>query len=391
MPGASLPHCCRYALTRLATALLASALITGCVTPPYLAPFPAKIARPGDGEAVVVDHSILIVDASGSVDIELVFPREKALLEAYVAGMPPGTYQAGIYVLGGRQRDQLPLDSFDRWNLKLHANELRYVGRETPLAAVLDELVETLAGSEGKAALVIFSDGIPTRYGKYIGPEETFEAARLLEAGYDGELCYHMIWIGEDPRGPLLLNRIAELSDCGSYHTLDGLSETAALADFQRDVYIGPAPPPAPTVRAMVDLDGDGIDDRFDRCARTPQGAKVDERGCWVIEDYVFATNAATILEQHRGALDAVVQVLQLNPGLRVRLDGHTDDTGAAEYNFDLAERRANAVSQFLQAAGVDGSRLEIRGFGPSRPIASNDSPEDRAKNRRVELSVIDF
>jgi OOP family OmpA-OmpF porin len=265
------------------------------------------------------------------------------------------------------------------------------VGRETPLAAVLDELVETLAGSEGKAALVIFSDGIPTRYGKYIGPEETFEAARLLEAGYDGELCYHMIWIGEDPRGPLLLNRIAELSDCGSYHTLDGLSETAALADFQRDVYIGPAPLPAPTVRAMVDLDGDGIDDRFDRCARTPQGAKVDERGCWVIEDYVFATNAATILEQHRGALDAVVQVLQLNPGLRVRLDGHTDDTGAADYNFDLAERRANAVSQFLQAAGVDGSRLEIRGFGPSRPITSNDSPEGRAKNRRVELSVIDF
>jgi OOP family OmpA-OmpF porin len=305
--------------------------------------------------------------------------------------MPPGTYEAGIYVLGGRQRDQLPLATFDRWNLKLHANQLRYVGRETPLAAVLGELGETLKGSEGEAALVIFSDGIPTRYGKYIGPEETFEAARLLEAGYAGELCYHMIWIGEDPRGPLLLNRIAELSECGSYHTLDGLSETAALADFQRDIYIGPAPLPAPTVRAMVDLDGDGVDDRFDRCARTPQGAKVDERGCWVIEDYVFATNAATILEPHRGALDAVFQVLQLNPGLRVRLDGHTDDTGAAEYNFDLAERRAGAVSEYLQAAGIEGSRLEVRGFGSSRPIASNDTPEGRSKNRRVELSVIDF
>jgi OOP family OmpA-OmpF porin len=374
--------------------VLSGALLSiggGCARPPYLAPFPAEITRPGNAEKVVVDRSILIVDASGSVDIERVFPREKALLEAYVAGMPPGTYDAGIYVLGGRERDQLPLARFDRWSLGQHAHELRYVGRETPLAGVLEELAETLDGSPDKTALVIFSDGFPTHYGKYVGPEETFEAARVLAGRPLGELCYHMIWIGADPRGSLLLNDIAQLTDCGSYHTLDDLSETEALAAFQRDIYIGPAPLQLPTERAIVDLDRDGVDDRFDRCARTPFGAQVDERGCWVIQDYVFATNAATILEQHRGALDAVVEVLERNPTLRVRLDGHTDDTGTAAYNFELAERRAGAVSAYLQAAGIDATRLKIRGFGPSRPIAANDTPEGRSKNRRVELSVIDW
>jgi outer membrane protein OmpA-like peptidoglycan-associated protein len=76
---------------------------------------------------------------------------------------------------------------------------------------------------------------------------------------------------------------------------------------------------------------------------------------------------------------------------LRIRLDGHTDVTGAAQFNFDLGERRAHAVAGFLRDGGVSGDRLEVRSFGPTRPIASNDTPEGRRRNRRVEISVIDF
>ena len=232
---------------------------------------------------------------------------------------------------------------------------------------------------------------MPTRYGKYIGPEETLAAASALVARHEGEVCFHTLQIGADPRGPALLETLAEMSACGSFHNLADVDDRDALYAFQQQIFNGPAPPPAPRkARAMTDLDEDGVDDRFDRCARTPLGAVVDERGCWVIEDYVFETDRAAILPEHRGPLDAIVVVLERNPKLRVRIDGHTDDTGAATYNFDLGERRAATVSRYLQAHGIADARLELRSFGAARPIASNDSLVGRTRNRRVELSVID-
>ncbi len=373
-------------------ALLLAIASTSCATTPYVAPFPAALTRPGAGEAVLVRDSILIFDASGSIDRKLVFPAEKALLESFVAGMPPGTYDSALFVLGGRPRDQLPMERFDRWHLREQANRLPFGGRETPLAAVLQELGENLDRGPGRVALVIFSDGVPTRNARYVGPEQTLTAARRLLARHEGAICYHTILVGSDPRGPALLQGIAGLSECGSFHALHEIDGPEALQAFQRHIYIGPAPPPKPpAARRMTDLDRDGVDDRFDRCARTPLGARVDERGCWVIEDYVFETNSAHIADEHRDALEDVLEVLLANPELRIRLDGHTDDTGEAGYNFDLAERRASAVGAYLQSAGIDATRLRQRSFGPTRPIASNDTAEGRRKNRRVELSIIDW
>jgi OOP family OmpA-OmpF porin len=256
----------------------------------------------------------------------------------------------------------------------------------------LREQAEIHRSGTQKLVYVIFTDGVPTRYGKYIGPDETLEAARQLSTAHEGELCFHTIQVGADPRGVALLIELAGMTGCGSFRLLDTLADAEALHAFQQQIYIGPAPPPAPArPRAMTDLDEDGVDDRFDRCAKTPRGAVVDSRGCWVIEDYVFASNASTILDEHAVALERVVAVLEENPSLRIRLDGHTDETGAAVFNFDLGERRAGAVAAFLREGGISGDRLEVRSFGPTRPIASNDTREGRSSNRRVEISVIDF
>ena len=372
--------------------LIAAIASAGCASPPYITPFPAEGIRPGPGEVVVTKDSVLILDASGSIDRELVFPQQKAVLESFVGGMPPGTYRSALFVLGGRSDEQLPPERFDRWHLRQRASQLRFGGRETPLARVLDELAQTLADADGRAALVIFSDGVPTLNARYVGPEQTLSAARRLLARHGGEVCYHTIWIGTDPRGPALLRELAGLSECGSFRALAEIDSPEALRTFQRHVYIGPEPPPRPPVaRRITDLDQDGVDDRFDRCARTPLGARVDERGCWVIEDYVFETDSASIVAEKMDALESVSEVLHANPKLRVRLDGHTDDTGTEAHNFALAERRAAAVAAYLRSRGTDPSRLELRGFGAARPIASNDTAEGRRKNRRVEVSVIDW
>jgi len=375
------------ALSSLSLALL----LTSCASAPYIEPMEAQVARPGAGEIVSAQSSVLVFDASGSIDRQTVFPTEKATLESFIAGMPPGTYDVALRVLGGRPDDQLRLARFDRYRLARHAFELSWTGRETPLARVLDESLDELRERDGRAVIVIFSDGVATRHGRYIGPEEALQSGRRLAGQSRGEVCFHTVQLGEDPRGRALLEPLAASTPCGSFRGIEELADPDGLLAFQRALYIGPAPPPETRSRRITDLDQDGVDDRFDRCAKTPIGARVDARGCWVVEDYVFDTNRATIRPAQRGALDEIVVVMQRNDSLRIRLDGHTDDTGSETYNFELSDRRAAAVRDYLVAHGIGGDRLEVRGFGSARPAASNDTPEGRRENRRVELSVIDF
>jgi len=68
---------------------------------------------------------------------------------------------------------------------------------------------------------------------------------------------------------------------------------------------------------------------------------------------------------------------------------GHTDSYGTEEYNMGLSVRRARAVADYLVAGGIDRSRLRVEGYGETQPVASNDTEDGRAQNRRVELSVI--
>jgi OOP family OmpA-OmpF porin len=318
-------------------------------------------------------------------------PKQRAFLHSFVGGMPPGTYRVSFRVLGAREAEQRPLKAFDRFDLIRRVSAFKWTGRETPLASVLSEFANNPTTPSRATRFVIFSDGIPTRFGRYIGPDETLAAARKLVETTGPHLCLHTIELGDDPRGPDLLKALAALTPCGSYHTLAELENTEALYAFQQEVFNGPKPPPTPAkARRIIDLDRDGIDDQFDRCPRTPLGAHVDDRGCWVIVDTVFQTNRSQIRTDQEGALDQAILVLQANSGLRVRLDGHTDDTGAAEYNFNLAEKRARSVRAYIIAHGIEADRLEVRSFGATRPIKANDTPAGRSQNRRVELSILD-
>jgi outer membrane protein OmpA-like peptidoglycan-associated protein len=85
-----------------------------------------------------------------------------------------------------------------------------------------------------------------------------------------------------------------------------------------------------------------------------------------------------------------VVSELSANPGQTVRIEGHTDAVGNDAYNQSLSQKRAEAVKEYLVSKGIAGSRIETTGFGESKPVASNDTAEGRAENRRVELKVLE-
>ena len=151
-------------------------------------------------------------------------------------------------------------------------------------------------------------------------------------------------------------------------------------------VYAAVAAAPA---AACADADGDGVCDADDQCPGTPPGTRVGSMGCDC--DYTlnleFAFDSAKLTPGDMAQLDALVPILT-NPKvgfIRGSIDGHTDSIGSEAYNLGLSKRRAEAVASYLQSRGVDlGDRFAINGFGESDPVASNDTEEGRAQNRRV-------
>ena len=166
-------------------------------------------------------------------------------------------------------------------------------------------------------------------------------------------------------------------------------AEPGAPAPVAPAPAVTPTPAPARTPDACPDADGDDVCDDQDVCPNTPKGAIVKARGCWIIENLLFDYDKSFIRPQYFDDLDKVVDVLKANPGLTVEIQGHTDNIGSKRYNKPLSERRAKAVVDYLIKKGISVSRLSSIGYWFSKPAASNDTPEGRQMNRRVELKPI--
>lgn len=146
-----------------------------------------------------------------------------------------------------------------------------------------------------------------------------------------------------------------------------------------------------------LDSDNDGVVNSADKCPDTAPGAKVDANGCVgktkTIETFEievqFPLNSAEIGDSYDNEIRRVADFLKANPETIVEIAGHSDSTGAAAYNQDLSQRRAEAVAARLtDALGVDPQRVSATGYGESQPIASNDTAQGRATNRRVEARI---
>jgi len=105
----------------------------------------------------------------------------------------------------------------------------------------------------------------------------------------------------------------------------------------------------------------------------------------FVFDGVFFDTGSANIQSESFPRLDRVVEYMAHRPNVRIRVSGHTDNVGDPQRNQRLSEQRAQAVRQYLVSHGIDGSRVEAVGFGDTQPVASNDTEDGRAQNRRIE------
>jgi OOP family OmpA-OmpF porin len=158
-----------------------------------------------------------------------------------------------------------------------------------------------------------------------------------------------------------------------------------------------------------LDSDGDGVPDYLDKCPNTPLGVQVDADGCPIKKeketviivqpgemesvvlngDANFEFNKSVLLPNAYVVLDSLVSTMMKHHEYKWEIGGYTDGIGSVNYNIKLSQRRAQAVVDYLVSKGVKNNKLKVTGYGKANPIATNETPEGRSMNRRVEIKVI--
>jgi OOP family OmpA-OmpF porin len=239
---------------------------------------------------------------------------------------------------------------------------------------------QILQGSPGRVAVIVVTDSENILHGR------AYKTVQKLRGKLGDRLCIYPILMDRDCDSRLVTDMIVNVGGCGFTVNADEIGAPDAMSRYVKEVFLGPPAGPVASATAYgpSDSDGDGVVDSRDRCPNTPRGAKVNADGCWQLSDIYFDSGQAAI--KNPRVLDEALAVLKASPTLTGEVQGHTDSTAAAEYNQKLSEARARAVSDYFIKQGIAPGRIRAVGFGETRPVASNDTPEGRAFNRRVEL-----
>ena len=285
----------------------------------------------------------------------------------------------------------------------------RAIGR-SPLAAAITAAGADMKESQGQLAVIIVSDGADM-------DTTPITAAKNMKAQFGDRVCIYTVLVGDDPAGETLMKQVAEAGGCGFSVRADAFKDSGDMGNFVKDVFLAKMVTPVAepvdsdgdgvtdnldrcpntskgvTVDSQgcpLDSDGDGVADYLDKCPNTPKGATVDVQGCWTYAAVVmFEFDSAEIKSEAYPMLNEAVLILKENPEIKIEIDGHTDNKGSAAYNMGLSERRAKSVMKYFVDNGVEAEQLTTKGFGFSKPAASNKTKEGRAKNRRVELTPV--
>jgi outer membrane protein OmpA-like peptidoglycan-associated protein len=213
-----------------------------------------------------------------------------------------------------------------------------------------------------------------------------FEGARALDRGAAGGAIVAAVsggkGLGAANSGPGASN--GALSDIGTPNS--GAAANSGVADFPAGAGHGP----------LIAGEGSPLADFTDLSSSGPMkaaGLELDsspEGLVLRVKDLRFVADSDEILRSELGRLDAIAVALKAIPGRSFLVSGHSASVGKASGELELSIRRAKKVSDELVARGIESGRLLYRGFGSSRPLAPNDTEEGRAKNRRVEITILD-
>ena len=336
-----------------------------------------------------VDNFYVILDSSGSQDETYkghsIYAISNDFLNRMNKTIPDMDLTAGMRNFGATgnlfaKETQLIYGTtkYTKDGFQAALDSVKWGGGSSPAEKAFDESSADMSIFEGDTAFIFVGDG------KYPDNDPAAAAARLKER-YGSSLCIHSVLVGsEDPSSVAAMQAVSDAGACGSYQSAKYLESPQAMAEWIADVFLVKVEQKAAPMPG--DSDGDGVTDDLDQCPDTPAGAPVNDRGCWIIDNVEFDFNKFNIKSEFIPTLVEIADVMNNNPSVTVRIDGHTDNVGSEDYNMKLGQKRATAAMQYLIDQGVAADRISTQSFGYSRPAATNATDWGRSRNRRNEF-----
>ncbi len=306
----------------------------------------------------VADNAILFLDTSSSTNDDYantgkpIIQVMKTELKNRIAGFPDLGHNIGIYTYTG-WKENLPMQVFNREKVSAALDTIPDKGGgPTPLRNGLKELDKVLQPLKGRTAIFVFWDG------EYTG-QDPIDVAKAMAKKYDA--CFYVISSAKPKREAEMAHNVPALNNC---------SRVIPLADFFNH--------PEYTSGALYDVK---VTEHVVTSTTTKLvGLKVDHMN--------FTFNGTELAANDTAELDQVAAFMKTQPKSYAVIAGYTDDVGTKDYNEGLSKKRAEMVSAYLKGKGIESSRVVVFWYGLTNPIVPNDSPENRAKNRRVEINV---
>jgi len=306
----------------------------------------------------VADNAIIFLDTSSSTNDKFgdtgkpVVQVVKSELKNRNSYFPEIGHNVGIYTYTDWQ-ENYAVQPYNREKVAAALDTVREKGSgPTALKIGLEKLEGIIKPLSGRTAVFVFWDG------DYTGQNPAEIAKKLAR---ENDVCFYVISSAKPKREASLKEDVASLNSC---------SRVIPLADFVNR--------PDYTSGALFDVK---VTENVVTTTDTKVvGLKVDNIN--------FATNKTELGAEDKADLDKVVEFMKDKPKSYALIAGYTDNVGTRDHNEGLSRRRAEMVGSYLKERGVDDSRMVLFWYGPNNPIASNDSAENQAKNRRVELAV---
>lgn len=312
----------------------------------------------------VADNAIFLFDGSTSMREpyrDTGMSKYEAVLNEFKVRnsyMPQIGHKFGLYLFTPWE-EIYPMQEYDRDKFAAALDSMKDKPKgKTLLRTGLRKVQEILPTLSGKTALFVFTDGSYANDDSEVRrPVET--AKKMIEAH---DLCIYVISTASERLNMEMVNNIAGLNSC---------SRVIPLGDFlNRAEYNSGA---LFTVKKSVEVI-----------------TITEQRIVGIVaDDVTFEFNKADVRQNFTAELKEVGGFLKENPEAYVLLQGYADNIGSQEYNMGLSHRRAKRVADYLiNNLGIDESRIVMQWYGYANPIASNDTEEGRALNRRVEMAI---
>jgi OOP family OmpA-OmpF porin len=350
------------------TMVAALVAIAACSSTPYTPV--ASTTDPIDPTAYAkkADTFMVLLDTSGSMKTEDASKTRMHSAQDWVASfngaVPPMGFKAGMVTFGkgatgscigyGVASNLYDLSTYNAADFAKALGTIECAASTTPITDAIDSATEQLVDETGLIAVYIVSDF------NYNDPDAVKSAIDTLKAQHVNNVCVHTVKIGSDTSRDAEIASYTDTAGCDSAVNAADVASGPALSTYVADTLLTPLEQglvyETHTVSAQALFD-------FDKYVLKPQGiAELQKLGA------LIRSQGMTV-----GDIDVV---------------GHTDSVGSDEYNQRLSERRAMAVKNFLVSQGVNGSIIDVIGMGERQPVASNDTAEGRAMNRRVDILV---